>query len=100
MRRLQLPARPIDSYVAVQKSGGARGGPGQIENNRSDTMAAATLSATTLARPTQPAATKSIFRRFSDAFMEARLRAAMREIARHDHFIPRDELKRAGYGAT
>lgn len=49
--------------------------------------------------------------RFYDAFMEARMRTAMRELARHAPYrraetvkpveiVPQDQLKRAGYGAT
>lgn len=52
----------------------------------------------------------SLLVRFYNALMEARMRAAMREIARHPHVrrldikpldvVPQDEVKRAGYQAT
>jgi hypothetical protein len=34
------------------------------------------------------------------AFVAARMRTAMRELARHRHLIPADVLKEAGYTAT
>ena len=53
----------------------------------------------------------SFLMRFYNALMEARLRAAMREIATHQHLmtknkvtlpqvVPQNEVKRAGYRAT
>lgn len=54
--------------------------------------------------------TASLLVRLYNALMEARMRAAMREIARHPHvrrldikplnLVPPDEVKRAGYQAT
>ena len=38
--------------------------------------------------------------RFVAAMMEARLRAAMRELNRHRHLVPQDLLKKSGYTAT
>jgi hypothetical protein len=38
--------------------------------------------------------------RLVGALMEARLRAAMRELERHRHLVPEDVLKKAGYAAT
>jgi hypothetical protein len=85
------PLRRI--YVAVQESGGRSEGQ-QSKKIRSDTMT-----------------TASLLVRLYNALIESRMRAAMREIARHPHvrlpepvkaldLIPRDEVKRAGYQAT
>ena len=75
-------------------------------------MTTATLR---LSTPLAPAATapkrKSRFARLYDAFMEARMRQAMRELVLHRHLrtpaevklpdaVPLDEVKRAGYRAT
>ena len=38
--------------------------------------------------------------RLIEAMMEARLRAAMRELNRHRHLVPEDLLKKTGYTAT
>ncbi len=43
---------------------------------------------------------KSLLTRIYVAFIEARMRAAMREIAMHRHLIPEDVLKKAGYTAS
>ena len=43
---------------------------------------------------------KGLFARFYAALVEARMRAAMREIARHRHLIPEHVLKQSGYVAT
>jgi hypothetical protein len=54
---------------------------------------------------------QNLLARFYDAFMEARMRVAMRELARHAPYLrpetvkpveiaPQDEVKRAGYSAT
>jgi hypothetical protein len=43
---------------------------------------------------------KSLLTRAYHAFIEARMRAAMREIAMRRHRIPEDLLKKAGYIAT
>lgn len=43
---------------------------------------------------------RGLFARFYDALIEARMRAAMREIAMHRHLIPSDILKTAGYEPT
>ena len=43
---------------------------------------------------------RGLFARFYDALIEARMRAAMREIAMHRHLIPGDMLKTAGYEPT
>ena len=40
------------------------------------------------------------FARVAEAMMEARLRAAMRELNRHRHLVPQDVLKKNGYTAT
>jgi len=53
------------------------------------------------ARPAARSAPKrGWFARFYAALVEARMRAAMREIAKHRHLIPVDVLKAAGYQAT
>jgi hypothetical protein len=55
--------------------------------------------------------TASLLVRLYNALMEARMQAAMRELARHRHIlpqetiqpvevVPQDEVKRAGYRAT
>ena len=63
-------------------------------------MTAATFhTPTTL--PEAPATGKrSLLGRFFDAFVEARMRQAMREIAHHRHLVPEDLLKKYGYTAT
>ncbi|MEJ0077828.1 MAG: hypothetical protein WDO17_20805 [Alphaproteobacteria bacterium] len=38
--------------------------------------------------------------RLVEAMIEARLRAAMRELNRHRHLVPEDVLKKTGYTAT
>jgi hypothetical protein len=38
--------------------------------------------------------------RLYGAFAEARLRAALRELHRHQHLVPQDLLKKNGYTAT
>lgn len=43
---------------------------------------------------------KSMLARLYQAFIEARMRAAMRELAMHRHLIPEDVLKKAGYTAS
>ena len=62
------------------------------------------MTAATLSLPARfPATTtpkRRLFARFYAALMEARMRAAMREINRHRHLIPVDVLKAAGYQAT
>jgi hypothetical protein len=72
-------------------------------------MTTATLR---LSTPLAPAKTApaSLLGRFYNAFMEARMRAAMRELARHPHIlrqeiepvdvVPQDEVRRAGHRAT
>ena len=63
-------------------------------------MTTATLRLSTPIPETRTAPRKSFLARFYDAFVEARMRAAMREIALHRHLIPEDVLKKAGYTAT
>ena len=43
---------------------------------------------------------KSLLARAYHAFIEARMRAARREIAMRRHLIPEDMLKKAGYTVT
>jgi hypothetical protein len=45
-------------------------------------------------------AKKSLFARFVDAMIEARMRQAMREIGHHRHLVPDHMLKAAGYETT
>jgi hypothetical protein len=63
-------------------------------------MTTATLRLSTPIPATRTAPRKSFLARFYDAFVEARMRAAMREIAMHRHLIPEEVLKKAGYSAT
>ena len=51
-------------------------------------MTTATLRLSTPIPATRTAPRKSFLARFYDAFVEARMRAAMREIALHRHLIP------------
>ena len=50
--------------------------------------------------PVKTTPKRRLFARFYAALLEARMRAAMREIAMHRHLIPDDVLKTAGYQAT
>ena len=43
---------------------------------------------------------RGFFARLLDAMVEARLRAAVRELNRHRHLVPRDLLKTSGYTAS
>jgi hypothetical protein len=45
--------------------------------------------------PARPRA--GFWRRWYDAIVEAQMRRAQAEVARHEHFIPRDPVKEAGY---
>ena len=63
-------------------------------------MTTATLRISTSLPVAGKKAEKGLFWRLYDAFAEARLRAAMREIRRHQHLIPQDVLKQSGYIAT
>ena len=63
-------------------------------------MTTATLRLSTPIPTTRAATRKGLLARMYDAFVEARMRAAMRELAMHRHLIPEDVLKKAGYTAT
>jgi hypothetical protein len=63
-------------------------------------MTTATLRLSIPASAARTAPRKGFLARFYDAFIEARMRAAMRELARHRHLIPEDVLKKAGYTAS
>ena len=63
-------------------------------------MTTATLRISTPIPVTRTAPRKGFLARLYDAFVEARMRAAMREIAMRRHLIPEDVLKKAGYTAT
>jgi hypothetical protein len=49
---------------------------------------------------TRKAAPKGLFARIYAALVEARMRAALRELAMHRHLGPEDVLKKAGYVAS
>ena len=63
-------------------------------------MTTATLRLSTPIPATRAAPRKSFLARFYDAFVEARMRQALRELALHRHLIPEEVLKKAGYTAT
>jgi len=63
-------------------------------------MAVATLRMPTTLPETGKVSTKGLLARFYDAVVEARMRAAVREIAMHRHLIPEDVLQKTGYTAT
>ncbi|HKS65178.1 MAG TPA: hypothetical protein VJT13_25980 [Xanthobacteraceae bacterium] len=63
-------------------------------------MTTATLRISTPIPATRKAPRKSLLARMYDAFIEARMRAALREIAMRRHLVPEDVLKKAGYTAT
>ena len=63
-------------------------------------MAVATLRMPASLPETGKASTRGLLARFYDAVVEARMRAAVREIAMHRHLIPADVLQKSGYTAT
>jgi len=63
-------------------------------------MTTATLRLSTPIPATRTPLRKSFLARFYDAFVEARMRQALRELALHRHLIPEEVLKKAGYTAT
>ena len=63
-------------------------------------MTTATLRMPVSLPEKQNVRSQGFFARLHAAFVEARMRAAMRELARHRHLIPADVLKEAGYGAA
>ena len=63
-------------------------------------MTTATLRLSTILPETRSKPRKGFFARFHAALVEARMRAAMRELALHRHLIPEDMLKTSGYAAT
>jgi hypothetical protein len=63
-------------------------------------MTAATFHAPTAFAEASSATKRSLLARFFDAIAEARMRQAMREIARHRHLVPEDLLRKYGYTAT
>ena len=63
-------------------------------------MAVATLRMPVSLPETRKVSGKSLFARFFAALIEARMRAAMREIAMHRHLVPEDVLQKAGYTAS
>lgn len=56
-----------------------------------------TASITIAAPISRPSAKKGFLKRLYDSFVEARLRAAMREVAMHRHLIPEDAVKNLGF---
>jgi hypothetical protein len=63
-------------------------------------MTTATLRMPVALPETRKILPKGFFARFYAALVEARMRAAMRELAMHRHLIPADVLKESGYTAT
>jgi hypothetical protein len=63
-------------------------------------MTTATLRMPASLPETQKVSGKGILARFYAAMIEARMRAAMREIAMHRHLLPKDVLEQSGYAAT
>jgi len=63
-------------------------------------MAIATLRVPVTLPETRKASGKSLLARLYAALVEARMRAALRELAMHRHLIPEDALKQAGYVAS
>ena len=63
-------------------------------------MAVATLRMPVSLPETGKASTKGLLARFYAAIVEARMRAAVRELAMHRHLIPEDVLQKTGYTAT
>ena len=63
-------------------------------------MTTATLRMPVSLPETRKSSVGVFFSRFYAALVEARMRAAMRELAMHRHLIPADALKEAGYTAT
>ena len=63
-------------------------------------MTAATFHTPTAFPGPHTARRPGFFARFYAALIEARLRAAMREVARNRHLIPEDFLKKSGYVAS
>jgi len=63
-------------------------------------MAVATLRMPVSLPETRKVSAKSLLARACAALIEARMRAAMRELAMHRHLVPEDVLKKAGYVAS
>jgi hypothetical protein len=63
-------------------------------------MTTATFSLPAASPAARSAPKRGWFARFYAALAEARMRAALREIAMRRHLIPGDVLKAAGYQAT
>ena len=63
-------------------------------------MTTATLRMPVSLPETRKLSGKGFFGRFYAALVEARMRAAMRELAMHRHLIPEDVLRSSGYLAS
>jgi hypothetical protein len=63
-------------------------------------LAVATLRVPVSLPETGKASAKGLLARFYAAIVEARMRAALREIAMHRNLIPENALKSAGYTAS
>ena len=63
-------------------------------------MSAATFHSRTAFPEVRTKAKPGFFARLLEAMMEARLRAAIRELNRHRALVPEDLLKKNGYTAT
>ncbi len=51
-------------------------------------------------KPASATPAKGFWRSFFEALMEARMRAALRELEMHRNLVPQDVLKAAGYTPT
>lgn len=63
-------------------------------------MTTATLHLPTALPEARTEPKRGLLLRFLDAMMEARMRAAMREISMHRHLIPEHLVKSTGYQVT
>ncbi len=63
-------------------------------------MAVATLRMPVTLPESRKVSAKGLFARAYAALIEARMRAAMRELAMHRHLVPQDVLQQAGYAAS
>lgn len=63
-------------------------------------MTTATLRISTPLPASGTSAKPGFWARLYEAFLQARMRAAMRELRMHRHLIPQDVLKNSGYLAS
>src|SRR5262245_8720797 len=88
------------TYVAVQELRTLQRGLPDVPHFRSDIMTTATFRLSTPLGAAKAEPKRGVLARFFEAMMEARVRAALREIERHQHLIPEHLVKKAGYQAT